>query len=123
MKNTTIGKLALIVFGLVLSGTAFANAAVDPNDQFLALYDFINTNLSGGLGVAIALVAFLISIVIAATTQSGMPLLVGVIIAIGISFGPGLIQSLILGGSMIPAELLAVPTIEPAELLAVSTVK
>lgn len=85
-------------------------AAVDPNDDFAPFYNFVNDNLTGGLGVGLALLAFLISVVTAAIAQSGMPLVIGVIVAVALSFGPGLIQNMVTGGNMIPAELLMEPS-------------
>lgn len=105
LGSNVVTKFILAMAALLFAEMSFATAIAN-TDQFYEFYDFVITNLNGGLGVAIALLAFLISIVIAATTQSGMPLVIGVVVAVGISFGPGMIEDIVTSGSMIPAELL-----------------
>jgi hypothetical protein len=101
-----LSAVTLMLFSQLGHATAIATT-----DQFYDFYQFVTVNLNGGLGVAIALMAFLISVVIAGTTQSGMPLVIGIVVAVGLSFGPALIESLVTSGSMLPVELL-VPEIK-----------
>ena len=103
MKNNTFNhKVKSLVVGLcfLLLGSN-ACAAVTANDQFYDFYEFLNTNMTGGLGIGIALAAFLIGAGVAAMTSKALPMLAGFVVAGFIAFGPGIITGLISSTSVI----------------------
>lgn len=99
-----VSKPLIVLFALFMSQAAFAGNSVATDDLFYEYWEFINDSIGGGLGVGLALMAFLIGAGIAAVQMSAMPMLVGIMIAIGLGIGDDIITGLVLGGAMLPFE-------------------
>lgn len=85
---------------VVLANSANASG-VSSGDQFYDFYQFLSVNMTGGLGVGIALAAFLIGAGVAAMTSKALPMLAGFVVAGFIAFGPDIILNLVAGSSVI----------------------
>lgn len=94
---------------LLLASMSASAAGVQTSDEFYAFYDFVDRNLSGGLGVGIALVAFLVSAGVAAYMSSAKPMIGGIVIAIFFAFGPAIIENLVAGSVEIVVSAATIP--------------
>lgn len=99
-KMKTVQKTAAALVLTMLSSTVMA-AAIDPADDFYALWKFIDDAATGGLAMAISLTALLIGAGIGAAKGSIMPAIGGVLTAAVFGFGPDLISNLVTNGALI----------------------
>ncbi len=84
---------ALVVLALIVMTTA-AKAGVT-GTEFQATYDLIVGWAKGYLGKIFAVAAFLIGCGFSAARQNPMPAIFGLVLALIISFGPSLIESIL----------------------------
>lgn len=90
-KTMIIGLVAIAVMAIMMVS---AQAGVT-GTEFQATYDLIVGWAKGYLGKIFAVVAFLIGCGFAAARQNAMPAIYGLVLALIIGFGPGLIESIL----------------------------
>ena len=93
-------KPAVLLVGLVASSMAFAGT-VDPNDAFYSFYNAVHGFVGGALGVGLSMTMLLMGGIAGVARNSPMPALSGVAGAAFLHWGPDIIQSLMLSGSLI----------------------
>lgn len=104
MKNLFKNKAALFTAAVaVMSSNAVmaASTAVTASDDFIKFHTMINAWATGGLAVGLSLASLIIGAGIGVAKASPMPALGGVGLAAFFAFGPGVINTLILGGSVL----------------------
>jgi conjugal transfer pilus assembly protein TraA len=90
-RAPSIGKMA---FAAMLLAAGFAATAGTTGVEFQALFTLIDGWVSGYLGKALALGAFLIGAMVGMAKSTVMPALVGLGFAIVFSVGPGVITGM-----------------------------
>lgn len=98
MKN--FAKPAVFLAAMLASSFAMAGT-VDSNDAFYSFYTAVDGFVGGALGVGLAITMLLMGGVAGVARNSPMPALSGVAGAAFLHWGPEIIQSLMLSGSLI----------------------
>lgn len=104
MKNLLKNKAALLAATVaVMSSNAVmaATSTIAASDDFAEFHTMINAWASGGLAVGLSLASLIIGAGIGVAKASPMPALGGVGLAAFFAFGPGVINTLILGGAVL----------------------
>lgn len=103
MKNFLKNKKAqLVALTTIAASAAIASTAAPSNsDDFLSFYTKIDQWSSSGLAVGLSLASLIIGGGMGVAKASPMPALGGIGLAAFFAFGPGVIKSLILGGSVL----------------------
>ncbi len=97
----TAGKIALIVALTLAAGFAHATPIDKNTDTFWAFYNTLNTWLSSGLGVGLAIAALAVGAIMGVAKTSAMPALVGLGVAAVVAWGPGIILKIVTGGAVL----------------------
>lgn len=95
-KLLLIGVAAVCTVG---ASSAFAGT-IDSSDNFYPLYQWVNANLSGGLGTSICLGMTALGAFGGMVKNSPIPLLSGIGAAIGLHYAPQVITSLMTSGAV-----------------------
>jgi len=97
-KSNQVKALALVVATNVVVATSFTAAG---SDDFGHFYNKLDQWSSSGLAIGLSLAALIIGGGMGVAKASPMPALGGIGLAAFFAFGPGVIKSLIGGGSIL----------------------
>lgn len=105
MKNVFTKKNVLtsaaVLAPVAASGVAFAAAAGTNSADFDTIVTLITEWLEGSLGKVLALASLAVGLAIGVSQQSIMAVLVGVAMALAVSFGPSVLTGMFTSGYII----------------------
>lgn len=99
MKHRIASSLALVA--LMLAAPVAMAGTVDTADAFYTFYESVDGYVSGALGTGLAITMLLMGGVAGVARNSPMPALSGVAGAAFLHWGPEIIRSLMLGGTLV----------------------
>jgi len=95
LKNAVLGVSVALASSVSFAGT------LDADDAFYTFWETVDGWTSGALGVGLATTMLLMGGAIGVAKNSPMPALTGVAGAAFLHWGPGIIQQIMLGGSIV----------------------
>lgn len=99
MKHRIASSIALVA--LMLAAPVAMAGTVDTSDAFYSFYESVNGFVGGALGTGLAITMLLMGGVAGVARNSPMPALSGVAGAAFLHWGPEIIRSLMLGGTLV----------------------